>query len=107
MAARPLNDAPMPDRRFYLCSGEVADQTRRARLASLLQDHGDQLHGLVFICALNAREQEGLANAATTILDPAEDQLLFVDFGPETLNWTNGLAAIGKPWSPVIRSRIV
>jgi len=94
-------------RRVYLCTYDVSDDKRRSRLFDLLQDHGDHVQYSVFLCALTKMERVRLAAAAAAILNEAEDQLLLLDFGPETSDWTGGLTCIGKSWLPPVRSRIV
>jgi CRISPR/Cas system-associated endoribonuclease Cas2 len=103
MASRALKQ----ERKLYLCAHEVMDDERRSRLSGLLRNHGDHLLGAVFLCPLTDEEQSKLAQAAASLLDESQDQLLFVDFGSERENWTNSLTCIGKAWVPGVRARIV
>lgn len=107
MAGRTLRN----DRRSYLCTYDVAadkaGDKRRAKLFELLMDHGEHVQFSVFLCVLTKAEVTRLNAAAGEILHRDQDQLLVIDLGPDGIDWTEGLACIGKVWTPQVRSRII
>ena len=107
MAGRALRN----DRRSFLCTYDVASDKagdkRRSRLFDLLLDHGEHVQFSVFLCVLTRAEVTRLKSQAETILHRDQDQLLLIDLGPDGIDWTEGLACIGKVWTPQVRSRII
>lgn len=107
MARRALTN----NRRSYLCTYDVASDKegdkRRAKLFELLLDHGEHVQFSVFLCMLTRTERVQLNAAAETILHRDRDQLLIIDLGPDGIEWTSGLACIGKVWTPQVRSGII
>ena len=107
MARRALTNT----RRTYLCTYDVAadkaGDKRRSRLFDLLMDHGEHVQFSVFLCTLTRPEFTRLRTAAEEILHRDHDQLLFIDIGPDTGEWTHGLSCVGKIWTPPVRSRII
>lgn len=56
---------------------DVSEDRRRARLAALLQKHGDRVQFSVFVCRLDDAELTGLLDAGRTIIDVRTD-LIYV-----------------------------
>jgi len=48
-----------------------------------------------------------LKAAAEDILNQKQDQLLFIDIGPDSGDSLTGLFCVGKTWTPPVCSRIV
>ena len=107
MARRSLN----PTRRLYLCTYDVLaskeGDRRRTKLYELLLDHGEHVQYSVFLCELSVVERTRLVGTALRILNEAEDQLLVLDIGPATFEWSSRLDCLGKTWTPQVRSFIV
>lgn len=107
MARRALNAS----RRLYLCTYDVLSSKegdkRRTKLYELLLDHGEHVQYSVFLCELSTTERIRLVAAARRILHEREDQLLVLDIGPESFEWTSRLDCLGKSWTPQVRSFIV
>ncbi len=107
MAHRTLSN----NRRTWLCTYDVASDKagdkRRARLFELLMDHGEHVQFSVFLCVLTKMERIHLEAEANAILHRDQDQLLLIDLGPDSTEWTEGLRCVGKIWTPRIRSRII
>lgn len=107
MASRALRGG----RRLFLCTYDVvsskAGDKRRDKLYELLLDHGEHVQYSVFLCELSQSECRRLLSQARAILNEAEDQLLVLDIGPETFEWSSRLDCLGKTWTPRVRSFIV
>jgi CRISPR-associated protein Cas2 len=107
MAHRALTNS----RRTYLCTYDVASDKagdkRRSKLFDLLMDHGEHVQFSVFLCVLTHAEFVRLKATAEEILHAQLDQLLFIDIGPDSGDWMNGLFCVGKIWTPPVRSRII
>ena len=54
---------------------DVSDDGRRARLAALLQAHGDRVQYSVFVCRGEPDELDELMHRASNIIDPRTDSL--------------------------------
>lgn len=106
-AKRIQPQRPIPSRRLYLCTYDLADDKRRTRLFNLLRDHGEHVQYSVFLCELTQPEHQNLVALSTTILHEKEDQLLVLDIGPPSLNWMDKLTCLGKTWEPQVRSFII
>jgi CRISPR-associated protein Cas2 len=103
MARRTITN----NRRVYLCSYDIADDKRRAKLFELLKDHGEHVQYSVFLCSLTKSEMKHLSAVADKIINQNEDQLLVVDIGADDIDWATQLSCIGKIWTPQVRSRII
>lgn len=107
MARRQITN----NRRIFLCTYDVAStpggDKRRDKLFNLLMDHGEHVQFSVFLCSLTTAEVKRLGGAAADILHHEQDQLLVIDLGPDTADWTHTLTCHGKTWSPLVRSRII
>jgi CRISPR-associated protein Cas2 len=103
MARRTITN----NRRVYLCSYDIADDKRRAKLFELLKDHGEHVQYSVFLCSLTKSEMKQLSAVADKIINQNEDQLLVVDIGADDIDWATQLSCIGKIWTPQVRSRII
>lgn len=104
MSSRPLKSSR---RQTFLCTYDVADDKRRTRLFNLLKDHGEHVQYSVFLCVLTPREKSAMIGRSTEFLHHEQDQLLIIRVGPEGLDWTAHLAAVGKNWTPEVRSNII
>lgn len=54
---------------------DVSEDRRRARLAALLQRHGDRVQFSVFVCRLDDEELTGLLESGRTIIDVHTDSI--------------------------------
>lgn len=94
-------------RQTFLCTYDIADDKRRTRLFHLLKDHGEHVQYSVFLCELTPMEKSNVIGRSTEFLNEEKDQLLIIRVGPEGLDWTAHLAAVGKRWTPEVRSNII
>ncbi len=56
---------------------DVSEDDRRARLAALLQSHGDRVQKSVFVLTIAADDLAGLRDRAVGIIDTDTDSLYF------------------------------
>ena len=103
MPRRPLTST----RRMFLCSYDVADDKRRARLFDVLKDHGEHVQFSLFLCELSPTEYTRLVSLCREHVHAEQDQLLLLDLGPPAIDWTQCLAVLGKPWTPAVRCHII
>lgn len=61
-------------RRCYLLAYDITDDARRARMATLLLDHGDRVQKSVFEAELSAAELEEILRGAAKLIH-GEDSL--------------------------------
>jgi CRISPR-associated protein Cas2 len=94
-------------RRIYLCSYDVADDKRRTRLFDILKDHGEHVQFSLFLCELSPPEYARLVALCRPVVHDNADQLLLLDLGSSSLEWTQSLAVLGKPWTPSVRCHII
>ena len=99
-------------RRRYLITYDVADDKRRTALFDLLKGLGDHAQFSVFFAELTATEVAGLRGAASAIVNHDRDQVLIVDLGRADGGGAynplaEGIEAIGKPFEPDVRVRVV
>lgn len=64
-----------PERRRVVVAYDVADDARRARVATLLEDHGVRVQFSVFECLLRPREMQVLGARLRQVIDPSTDRV--------------------------------
>ncbi len=94
-------------RNRFLVSYDVTDDKRRTRVHRALRDFGDWLQYSLFRCDLSPREITALRAAVHPLLKHSEDQVLLVDLGPADGEGLERVDAIGRPYVPTARARIV
>ncbi len=80
-----------------LAAYDVSQDSRRARLAALLQTCGDRVQLSVFVLTLGDDDLAELRTRALAIIDPDEDSLYF--FRP-CLDCWNGVDCVGQAMPP-------
>ena len=96
------------DLRRYLIAYDIADDSRRDRLAKCLQRHGDRVQFSVFVVDASPTRILRLRNEIDDIVDTAADSVLFCDLGLTQSSDEPRFSFIGR--SPHItggRSRVV
>jgi len=94
-------------RRHYLITYDVSDDKRRTQIFEALKDHGDHVQFSVFFCELNAMELAQLRTLIHPLVHVKEDQVMFVDLGPDHAPLEAGLECLGKPYDPPVRTMII
>lgn len=60
---------------FYVLAYDIADDRRRARIAKLMEGHGERVQGSVFEAYLDPSALEGLLRRAGKIMKKEQDSL--------------------------------
>jgi CRISPR-associated protein Cas2 len=96
----------MPRKR-YVITYDVADDRRRTKVMNALRDHGDHVQFSVFKADLNRRELVHLEGLLRALIHHKDDQVLIIDLGVATDASAEKMVALGRPYSPDVRARIV
>ncbi|MBV8780599.1 MAG: CRISPR-associated endonuclease Cas2 [Phycisphaerae bacterium] len=94
-------------RRHFLVSYDISDDKRRTKVFNTLQANGDHAQFSVFLCQLNPTELARLRAAVQPLINAAEDQIMFVDFGKVHGDEPLRLETLGMPYTPPTRAMIV
>lgn len=70
-------------RHSYIVSYDICDAKRLRQVLETVRGYGDHLQYSVFRCDLNPTERLQLRDALSKIIHHLEDQVLFIDLGPE------------------------
>jgi CRISPR-associated protein Cas2 len=94
-------------RQTYIVSYDIGDPKRLRKVYRLMRGYGEHVQLSVFRCDLTHRSLVELRARLVGIIHHAEDQVLFVDVGPEDGRGSTSIAAIGRPYSQPPRTAIV
>lgn len=92
-------------RRRFLVAWDIAHPRRLKRIHRIARDYGNPLQKSVFLCELGKAEMERLKERMGKVAHRKEDQVLFLDLGPEGRDPTDWLEVIGMP--PAIHDRTI
>lgn len=59
----------------YVIAYDISEDGRRARVAAVLQAHGDRVQRSVFVCALEAETLQEIRDRVTGIINPVTDSV--------------------------------
>ena len=85
-------------RTTYLVTYDICDSDRLRAVFKLMKGAGDHVQYSVFRCELSDREREELISALVEVIQPREDQVLFVDLGPPDGRGADCVLAVGRPY---------
>jgi CRISPR-associated protein Cas2 len=91
----------------YLVTYDIADPKRLRRVFRLMCGYGEHLQFSVFECDLSSRERMQLETELMAVLDLRADQVLFADLGPSDGRGAECIAAVGRPYIPMVRGAVV
>jgi CRISPR-associated protein Cas2 len=94
-------------RQTYIVTYDVCDPKRLRRVFKTLKGYGDHLQLSVFRCALSNRELIELRARLGGIVHHGEDQVLFVDVGPEDGRGSISISALGLAYCQPERHAVV
>ena len=94
-------------RSTYLVCYDICDDKRLRRVYKTMRGWGNHIQFSVFECSLTAMTLAQLTKELKDIIDHREDQVLFVNLGPEEGRGDRVISALGKPYSPIDASCIV
>lgn len=85
--------------RFYV-TYDVCDPRRLRKVFRILKGAGEHVQLSVFCCDLSARQKEALLLDLGSVIQPSEDQVLFIDLGPTDGVAPERVTALGQPHEP-------
>lgn len=83
-------------RTVYLVTYDISDPTRLRNVFKHMRRHGEHLQLSVFRCHLSKRERIRMEADLSEIIHHREDQVLFVDLGPENGRGEDVVRALGR-----------
>lgn len=85
-------------RGVFLVSYDIADDKRLHKVQKTVVDFGRRLQYSVYECCLSRVQLARLQTALAALIDHDEDQVLFIDLGPEGGEVIERIEALGKPY---------
>jgi CRISPR-associated protein Cas2 len=82
--------------RYYI-TYDICDPRRLRRVFQILKGAGQHVQLSVFCCDLSARKKEVLLLDLSSVIEPREDQVLFIDLGPTDGVAVERVSAVGRP----------
>lgn len=94
-------------RRRFVIAYDISADKRRTSVYELLLAYGDHVQYSVFVADLSERERIVLRTRLRSLINEREDQVIFVDVGPETRPIDECLEVLGLPYVPSVRTFVV
>ncbi|MBV9945542.1 MAG: CRISPR-associated endonuclease Cas2 [Myxococcales bacterium] len=94
-------------RQTYVVSYDISDPKRLRKVYQLMKGYGEHVQLSVFRCALTHRTLVELRARLDEIIRHDEDQVLFVDVGPEDGRGATSLSSLGRAYKSPERRAIV
>jgi CRISPR-associated protein Cas2 len=94
-------------RQTYVVSYDISDPKRLRKVFRLMKGYGEHIQYSVFRCELTHRALVELRTRLATLINHEDDQVLFVDIGPEEGRGSMSIAAIGRAYNAPAQSAIV
>jgi CRISPR-associated protein Cas2 len=88
-------------RSSYLVCYDICDEKRLRKVFQTMRNFGDHLQFSVFECQFTALDLARCRNELSSIINHAEDQVLFVNLGPAEGRGDRVITALGKPYSAI------
>lgn len=84
----------------YLVSYDIADPRRLRRVAKVVQSYGTRIQFSVFECLLNPTELAQLRVDLSDVIEPDEDQILFIRLAsPSAKDADLLIVSLGLPYT--------
>jgi len=94
-------------RQTYIVSYDISDPKRLRKVFKLMKGYGEHVQFSVFRCELTHRALVELRARLGGIIKHDEDQVLFVDVGPEEGRGMSSISAVGRAYKSAERCAIV
>lgn len=94
-------------RKIYVVSYDISDPKRLRSVYTKMRSYGDHLQLSVFRCNLSQSELIELRADLADLINSKEDQVLFVDIGPEEGRSRRAFATLGRAYTHPERHAIV
>lgn len=82
-------------RHNYIVTYDICDPKRLRRVFRICKGHGLHLQYSVFECDLTAAEKVEFERRLDAVIDPREDQVLFINLGPSQARGEKVISALG------------
>lgn len=87
------------NRNRYLVSYDICDAKRLRKVASVIEGFGHRLQYSLFECPLTEMKYAELKSALAKVIEPSEDQVLFVSLGTTEKDPMVLIASLGLPYT--------
>ncbi len=94
-------------RQTYIVAYDISDPKRLRKVYKLMKGYGEHVQFSVFRCELTHRALVELRSRLGDIIHFGEDQVLFVDVGPEDGRASTSISALGRAYKPPERCAVV
>lgn len=94
-------------RQTFIVSYDISDPKRLRNVFRLMKGYGEHVQLSVFRCELTPRALVELRARLGGIVHHDQDQVLFVNVGPEEGRGSTSISAIGRPYKSPERCAIV
>lgn len=84
----------------YYVTYDICDPRRLRKVFQILKGVGEHVQLSVFCCDVSARQLEGLRLDLAEVIQPGEDQVLFIELGPTDGVAASRVTALGRPHEP-------
>lgn len=86
---------------------DIANDKRLRRIAKICQSYGNRIQFSVFECSLDDMLLASLKSECLEVIHHYDDQILFVDLGPDDENTPFTIQCIGSPYMEKSRITII
>jgi CRISPR-associated protein Cas2 len=94
-------------RQTYIVSYDISDPKRLRNVFKLMKGYGEHVQLSVFRCELTHRALVELRARLGDIINNGQDQVLFVDIGPEDGRASTSISALGRAYKAPERCAVV
>jgi CRISPR-associated protein Cas2 len=94
-------------RQTYVVSYDISDPKRLRNVFKVMKGYGEHIQLSVFRCELTRSGLVELRARLAGIIHHGEDQVLFVDIGPEDGRATNAISSMGRAYKAPERCAVV
>ena len=94
-------------RQTYVVTYDISEPKRLRKVFKVMKGYGDHIQLSVFRCELTHRTLVELRSRLGAIIHCNEDQVLFVDVGPEEGRGDTSISALGRPYKTPERCAVV
>lgn len=91
----------------YVVSYDISDPDRLRKVFKIMKGAGEHVQYSVFRCVLSDRAREELATKLDAVLHHDDDQVLFIDLGPEDGRAATAFSHLGRPYKPQPRKALI
>ena len=88
-------------RTTYLVCYDISNDKRLARVHKTMRGFGDRVQYSVFECQLSETDLARCRHRLSEIVNPFEDQVIFVDLGPSEGRGDRVITSLGRAYSSI------